>query len=345
MHYAHFSIEEREQIQYGLWEKKSVRAIAKVIGRSPASVSREINRNRDGRNRYFPRPAHERAIKKRSSRGRENRLKNDTIRQYVIGHLKLRWSPEQIAGRVKKDIPGSNISHEAIYQFIYHQIHRDGWGLLKQGCEDLRSCLRRRKKRRTHKGMRRSQRVLKMPGLSIDVRPKVVDQRARIGDWESDTVESVNHRSGINTLVERKTGLVFITRLKNKTSEATVLAIESRLSTLPTQTKKTITFDNGPENQRWEAIEEKTGITCFFAHPYRSCERGTNENTNGLIRDFYQKKTDFTVISDEELWAVENNLNHRPRKRFGWLTPLEVFAKELERFNISINMLSVAVAG
>ncbi len=345
MQYQHFSIEEREKIQYGLWQKKSRRDIAKEIGRSSSSVCREINKNRSQRNIYTPRSAHERALVKRKSRGRQDRLKNGIIRKYVVKELKKRTSPEQIAGRICKELPGQKISHEAIYQFIYAQIRRDGWGYLKPGCEDLRPYLRRRKKRRTHKGMRRCQKMSVERGISIDLRPKIVSCRARIGDWESDTVASKDNGTGINTLVERKTGLVFITRLKDKTSEATVSAIESRVKDLPDKVKQTATFDNGPENQKWQELEERTRIKCFFAHPYCSGERGTNENTNGLIRDYFPKKTDFNTITNEQLQEVEILLNNRPRKRLGWLTPLEVFSKELDSFNISINMPSVALVG
>lgn len=348
MQYTHFTIEEREQIQYGRWEKKSVRIIAKELGRSPSSVSREIGRNKDYKNRYNPRGSHCRALLKRKSRGRHDRLKNKVIRDYVISELKQRTSPEQIAGRLRIVHPGQSISHEAIYQFIYSQVYRNGWGVLKPGHEDLRSCLRRRKKRRIHHGARRCQRVLKAPGISIDFRPSIVDHKSRIGDWESDSVASKDNGAGINTFLERKTGLVFITKLADKTSQSTFLAIESRTRFLPRELKQTATFDNGSENQRWEELEQSTGIKCFFAHAYHFWERGANENTNGLIRDFFPKKTDFTRVSSEELQAVEDNLNNRPRKRLNWLTPNEVFQKELNKFNIQINntnITSVALAG
>lgn len=346
MRYKHLSIEEREQIQQGLWQKKSLQQIAKELGRQPSSISREIERNRPPeRFLYTPRLSHERALKKRKSRGRQDRLKNDAIREYVISHLKIRWSPEQIANRIKEDIPGENISHEAIYQYIYYQIHRNGWGLLRPGCQDLRIYLRRRKKRRTHKGTRRCQRIFKPRGTSINERPVVVSERARIGDWEGDTVESSDHKPGVNTLVERKTGLVLITKLKDKTSRATTEAVGCRMSALPERVKYSLTMDNGPENQNWQAMEEKTGLRTFFANAYHSWERGTNENTNGLIRDYFPKKTDFTMISQEEIQQVEYLLNTRPRKRLGWKTPLEVFSKELNRFNIILKMPSVALAG
>jgi len=330
MKYKHFTIEEREKIQEMLWQKSSIRTIAAALGRSASSVSREIKRNMDslGRRRYIPRVAHEKALIKRKNRGRKDRLKNQTVRDYVIDHLKERWSPEQIAGTIESEMR-ENISHEAIYQFIYHQIHRDGWGLLKHDCEDLRIYLRRRKKRRTHKGFRRCQRVFRSKGVSISERPNIVEQRERLGDWESDSVESIDHKPGINTFVERKTGLVFITKLKNRTSEATISAIESRTKHLPKRTKQTATFDNGPENQKWQEFEKRTGFKSFFANAYHSWERGTNENTNGLIRDYFPKKTDFTMITNEQIQEVEDFLNNRPRKRLSWKTPLEAFSVAL----------------
>lgn len=331
MEYTHFTIEEREKIQEMLWQRLSIRAMAKNLNRSASSVSREIQRNLDslGRRFYVPRAAHSRALAKRKCRGRVGRLKNQVLRDYVVVHLKEKWSPEQISAKVKMEI-GENISHEAIYQFVYHQIHRDGWGLLRPGCEDLRVYLRRRKKRRTKKGFRRCQRIFEPQGQSINVRPAVVAERKRIGDWESDTVESIDHKPGINTFVERKTGLVLITKLRNKSSEATIAAIESRIKDLPSRVKLTATFDNGPENRKWQELEKRTGLQTFYANAYHSWERGTNENTNGLIRDYFPKKTDFTQVSKQELQKVEQALNNRPRKRLGWKTPLEMFSVALQ---------------
>ena len=344
--YKHLSIEEREYIQQGLWQKKSLQQIARELGRQSSSISREINRNLPPEHfLYTPRLSHERALKKRKSRGRTNRLKNDAIREYVISHLKLRWSPEQISHRIREDIPGSRISHEAIYQYIYHQIHRQGYGYLKPGCQDLRAYLRRRKKRRAHKGQRRCQRVFRPRGVSINERPKIINERMRLGDWEGDTVESKDRKPGVNTLVERKTGVVFITKLKGKTSQATLEAVGSRLSSLPKESRQSLTTDNGPENQDWQETEEMVKIKCYFANAYHSWERETNENTNGLIRDYFPKKTDFNTITNEQLQQVEYLLNTRPRKRLNWLTPFEVFSKELNQFNIILKMPSVALAG
>ena len=330
MQYKHFSVEEREAIQEGLWEGRSIRSLATELGRSHSAVVRELQRHRSPeKGLYRPRVAHEKALAKRKSRGRHERLKNEQVRTFVVAHLKHRHSPEQIAGIITREL-GEAISHEAIYQFIYAQVQRDGYGRVKPGCEDLRPCLRRRRKRRVPHGARRCHRVLKPQGPSIDERPAVVERRSRIGDWESDTVESKDHKPGLNTLVERKTGLVFITKLTDKTGAATRTAIVRRLAPVPSSAKRTITFDNGAENRDWRPIADGTGAACYFAHPYHSWERGTNENTNGLIRDYFPKKTDFTTITDEEIAFVERELNERPRKRLGWRSPLQVWSGALQ---------------
>ena len=327
MAHTQLSVEEREEIQQGLWRKESVRSIAKRLGRSHSSIVREINKNLPPeRRQYTPRLANERAYEKRKSRGRTDRLKNSEIRQYVVSHLKESWSPEQIAGRMKIDLPHYAISHEAIYQFVYAQVYRAGYGYLKPGKEDLRPYLRRKQKRRQVRGARKGQRIFKSKGSSIDERPSSVDLRTRIGDWEGDTVESRDHAPGVNTLLERKSGLYLVTKVKDKTSRATREAVVSRLAELPAHT---LTVDNGPENQRWEEIETALGIDCFFAHPYRSCERGANENANGLLREYFPKGTDFRDIPDERIAEVEYALNTRPRKRHGFRTPLEIWSGAL----------------
>jgi IS30 family transposase len=266
-------------------------------------------------------------MRKRRSRGRTLRLKNDSVRSYVTSHLFRRWSPEQIAGRMRQEI-GETISHEAIYQYIYAQL-QPGNGLPRKGCLDLRPYLRRRKKARSPKGMRRREKLFIPSRFTIDARPSVVASRSRLGDWEGDTVESVLHKPGVNTLVERKTGLVFVTKLEGKTSADTIAAVSKRFEILPPSLKHTLTLDRGRENRRFEELEEKTGLRCFLAHAYHAWERGTNENTNGLLRDYFPKKTDFAMIPEEELAYVERELNSRPRKRLGWRTPYEAVSVAL----------------
>jgi IS30 family transposase len=326
MKYKHLSIEEREKIQELLWQNTSIRDIAKVIGRSVSSISRELKRNKPLLfDRYTPRIANEKALKQRKSRGRKLRLKSYFIRRYVIDHLKMRFSPEQIAGRLTLEYPNEKISHEAIYQYIYNQVYREGYGYLKPNHEDLRIYLKRRHKRRTIKGMRKGQRIFKHKGISIEERPKEVEKRKILGHWEGDSVVSRKSKFGLNTLVERKTGLVFITRIKNGTAVETSNAVVKRLQEVPLSFRRTLTLDNGVENFGYKETENQLQLSCYFAHPYSSWERGTNENTNGLIRHYFPKGTDFALIEEEAIQAVEWALNNRPRKRLGWRTPLEVF--------------------
>ena len=304
--------------------------MAKELGRHHTSLSREIRRHNPLEpKRYTPRTAQERALVRRKSRGRKDRLKNDTIRMYVKKRLKESWSPEQIAGCIRSDT-GERISHEAIYQYIYAQVHRDGWGYVKPDHEDLRVYLKRRRKRRMKKGMRKSQRIWKPKGASIELRPKVVDKRTRVGDWEGDSVISKKSKVALNTLVERKTGLVFITRIPDGTADSTEVAVVKRLGELPHSLRHTLTVDNGSENACALKLEDLLDIDCYNAHPYASWERGTNENTNGLIRWYLPKGTDFATITDEEITAIEFALNTRPRKRLGWKTPLQAMSGALE---------------
>jgi IS30 family transposase len=196
---------------------------------------------------------------------------------------------------------------------------------MKIGYHDLRKYLKRRHKRRGQKGGRSVQRVFRPKGPSIDDRPREVATRTTVGHWETDSVISRKSKVGLNTLVERKTGLVFITRIRDRTSEATKNAVVKRLSVVPKKVRESVTSDNGTENFLYDEVEFTLDISWFFAHPYHSWERGTNENTNGLIRWYFPKGTDFATISDETIKVVEDALNNRPRKRLGWKTPLEVF--------------------
>jgi len=325
MKFKHLTIEEREKIQSMMWEKRSIREIAQAIGRSPSSVSREVNKNIPLHRSYRPRLADERAQEKRKSRGRKLRLKNGFIRRYVICKLKDGYSPEQIAGRLTEDHPNESISHEAIYQYIYNHVHREGRGELKRHHHDLRQYLKRRHKRRGQRGMRSVQRVFKPKGPSIDLRPKEVEKRKVVGHWEGDSMISKQSSMRLNTLVERKTGLVFITKIENGTAQKTKEAVVKRLKDVPQGFRQTLTTDNGQENFAYADIMKELDIDYFFAHPYHSWERGTNENTNGLMRWYLPKGTDFATISDETIKAIETALNNRPRKRLGWRTPLEAF--------------------
>lgn len=324
--YKQLSIEEREKLQLMFWQKQSVRSIARELDRSPSSISREINKNRrsDGKRLYIPRTAHERAIIKRSSRGERKMVKDSGLRSYVIKYLKLGWSPEQISAKAEKII-NTKISHEAIYQYIYAQVHRNGHGYIRPGCEDLRPYLARRKKRRSQKGMRASYRIDKGPLPSIESRPKEADLRIDVGHWESDLIVSKQSKYKLKTINERASGLVFIEKVKNGTIQKTNEAVINRLRNIPKEQRKTLTMDRGSENLGYIEIEKKLNMSCFYAHSYASWERGSNENLNGLIRRFLPKGTDFRNITDKQIKHIEYLLNSRPRKRYGYKSPYEVF--------------------
>jgi len=320
------SIEEREAIQMGLWDKRSIRDIARELGRPPSTVSREVARNARGpRPRYIPRLAQERAQERVLNRGRRARLKSEEIRKYVGQMLRNHYSPEQIAGRIGIDRPGAKISYEAIYKYIYAQYHRDGYGRCTG--EDLRIYLKRRHKTRYPKYIPfRPQRLKIMGAVSITERPQEIERREELGHWEGDSIISRQSKYGLNTLVERKSGLVFITKIRNRKAEETAQAVITRMSVLPRRKKQTLTLDNGPENSGHKIITSALKTKCYFARPYHSWERGTNENTNRLIRYYFPKRTDFAKITERQIRRVEEILNNRPRKRLQWLTPLEVFS-------------------
>ena len=325
MNYKQLSVEEREKIQEGLWAKKSYRTIARELGRSPASISREIGRNQPPeRFRYTPRLANERARKNRKKRGREKRLKNDELRDYVVSHLKLGWSPEQIAATAK-DVTGTSVSHEAIYRFVYARVSMAS-NLIYRHQEDLRPYLARHRRQRMKKGMRKPYRIDKGPLPSIESRPKGIEARRTIGHWEDDSIVcSPTIPVRLRTTNERKSGLVFIDKAHDRTmAEANRITLK-RFGKLPRHLRRTLTRDRGAENMGYAILEKELGTKVFFAHAYHSWERGSNENTNGLIRRFFPKKTDFRNVSDKEIRMVERLLNSRPRKRLGWKTPYQVF--------------------
>lgn len=317
MQYNHLSIEERETIQAMLWEKHSLRHIARVLGRSVSSIVREIQRNKPPeRNRYAPRLAHERAVTKRSCRGTPRLEKDTELYRYVVYHLKLGWSPEQIAS-----VHGG-ISHEAIYQHVYRQVYRNGHGYMKPGHEDLRPYLPRRRKRRMVKGFRVPRRILKGELPSIDERPVL----SGVGHWEDDSiVYTPTSPIRLRTTNELRSGLVFIDKVSERTMRAANQATIQRLSLLPKQYRQTLTRDRGAENLGYAELEKVLGIKCYFAHPYHSWERGANENLNGLIRRYLPKGTDFSTVTDAQLKHIEHLINSRPRKRLGWKSPYQVF--------------------
>lgn len=311
-------------------DKKSISEIAEELNRPKSTISREINgKPRIGRGKYNADRAQRESENNRKNQGRESKFNYEPLKDYTIKKLKLGWSPEQIKLRLPIDYPNDKkmrISYEAIYQFVYSQIHRNGNGALKKDCEDLRGYLARRHTRRQKKGLRKAQkleRTLSLP--SIEDRPKEVEKRKKIGHWEDDTLVSRQSKARIKSVNERVSGLVFFGKTVNGTTKECDKVLVDRLKNIPVEFRKTLTRDRGVENFGYETIEEQLNLSCFFAHPYCSQERGSNENANGLFRRYFPKKTDFSKITEQEISQVEYLINSRPRKRHCGLTPYEVF--------------------
>jgi transposase, IS30 family len=322
MGYKHLTEEERYQIDDLKREGFNQTEIAKQMGRSPSTLSRELSRNQ-GERGWRPRQAQHKAIARLVERGSNNAAKiSEEAWQYAVKHLtEDQWSPEQIAGRLALEGLGT-ISHETIYQRILEDKNEGG---------TLYTHLRCKKKRKKRYGSARPARNAIPNRVDIDERPAIVDSRERIGDWEGDTIIG-SHNGGavIASMVERKSRFTCLAKSKNKTTAAVTSSINKRMLPLA-DLVDTVTLDNGLEFSLHEMMAEALDADIYFAKPYHSWERGLNENTNGLVRQYYPKKVSFDNITDDELRHVENKLNNRPRKCLGYKTPFEVLSKSYEK--------------
>jgi transposase, IS30 family len=310
--YRRITYEDRCQIYALNTRGASQESIAEVLGVSQSAVSREICRN-GGQRGYRFKQAEAKAQARQAIRSKPRKL-TAPVRRKIEGKLRqMRWSPEQISGWLRDQ--GIKLSHERIYQMIW-QDKRDGGNLWR--------CLRRRGKRYNKRAGKNAGRGLIPNRTDISERPAIVARKARLGDWEGDTVVSAGHNGGLLTLVERKSKLTKISKLRRSTARATQRATVRRLKPI-NNFVHTITFDNGKEFAAHQDIAHALKARIFFATPYHAWERGLNENTNGLIRDFFPKGTDFSTISNAEVTKVERLLNARPRKSLGFRSPQEVF--------------------
>lgn len=313
-------------------DRKTITNIAQELKRPVSAISREIGgRPRQGRGKYRADRRQEEVEKSYSKQGRKSKFSYSPLKEYTVSKLKIGWSPEQIEIRLPIEYPKDKrmrISYEAIYQYIYEQIHRKGNGIVKQGHEDLRKYLSRRHTRRQKKGFRKAQKIERMSILpSIEMRPKEAEKRKEVGHWEGDTLVSRESKQRIKSINERVTGVTFFGKTENGAAIACDKVTIDRLSIIHPCYRKTLTQDRGTENFEYQTVEKELKINCFFAHPYCSHERGSNENGNGLFRRFFPKGTNFDTITNEEIAEVEYLLNTRPRKRFNGLTPFEMFYK------------------
>jgi IS30 family transposase len=315
--YKHLSLEEREKMAIYQAEGKSYRAIARLLDRDRTTIGRELKRNKKGNDRYLPITATKYAKQRKHESGKKYRLKNDYIRRIVHRCLNLFWTPEQIAGRLKMKSPEHSISHEAIYQYIY--------------CEapQLIKCLAKKHKRRFQKVKSRKKDKTKIPNrVSILKRPEEVNLRQVFGHWEADSIVSSMSISILNVLYERISRYTIITGLSNKSANLTQRAVKLRLAEFPDYARQSISYDNGTENAMHEQVNKYLGSASYFCEPYHSWEKGGVENTNGLIRRFFPKKTDLAKVPEHQIARVQFLLNNRPRKCLGFKTPAEVFYQQ-----------------
>ena len=321
--YEQLSTEEREQIYLYLHQGKGYREIGRLVGRHHSTIQREVSRN--GRRkeeaqgiRYSPQEA-ERQAKQRRKEGRKRKLESSGVQRFVIRCLGKQWSPEQIAGRLKKRVPQEAVSYETIYQFIYsekvHRLHL--WDFLPRR-HSRRQSLYGRKVKGVGRGC--------IPYRKwIEERSPEANQRRIVGHWESDVMEGLRReKEALSVTVERKSGYVFIDKLLEKRARARTEGLVRLFQRLPQGYARSLTLDNGLENWRHRSFTQQTGCPVYFCHPYHAWEKGTVENTIGLIRRFIPKKTSLQTMDHADLLAIQDLLNHRPRKRLGFLTPYEV---------------------
>jgi|SRR6185369_16781553 len=321
VHYRHLSGLDRDRIAHWYRDGVSVSAIAHRLGRNKSSISRELRRNvANAKSTYYAYAAQTCAVERASTSHRRARLKTQQIREYVERKLKHGWSPEQISAKLPQRVPGSKISTEAIYQYVYDpQV---------QQSVDLRRYLWRRHKRRHLKGERKTRKCPTIPNRTpIDQRPSHIGERKEFGHWEADTIVSRKSLAAVSVTCERKSRLVRLRKMERKTSREMVRGVTDALGALPIHARRSLTYDNGSENVDHQLINDELGTVSYFCQPFHSWEKGTIENTIGLVRRYIPKGTDLAKVSQAKLNRIERILNARPRKCLSFQTPQKIFKR------------------
>lgn len=307
------TIQERDRIAELLGHGALQTEIAADLGRAPSTISRELARNRTG-STYYAGQAQHLAQRRRSERPLERKLDDPRLDHFVRSGLAQLWSPEQIAGRLKREALDDRrrcVSAPTIYAWIRHSPDRPHW----------EACLRRRGRRPP----RRKNATTTGDAARIAERPEVIEQRGRLGDFEGDTVLGPPGTGGVATLVDRRSRYSILVKVQSKQADHVHQKIKQRLTAVAAERRHSITFDNGSEFARCDRLEGHLGLKLYFADPGCPHQRGTNENTNGLIRQYFPKGTDFRDITHDEVRRAEFLLNNRPRACLGFRTPSEVF--------------------
>lgn len=324
------NLAQRLAIGTGVSAGMSHARIAEAIGFSRSTVSREIARHRtkDGYDPYSAQMQADRDARRPKARILD---KNMRARAYVLGKLCLRWSPRQISAKMREDFPddrGMHVSHEAIYQALYVQ----GKGSLRQELKLEKALRSGRRSRlpRSRLSAKRGKDKSWVEGCEISLRPAEAADRAVPGHWEGDLVIGGDLKSCLITLVERRTRFLLAERLELHPTELVTTKLAEMAEGIPSALMRTVTWDQGMEMASHMSFTERTGVKVYFCDPHSPWQRGTNENTNGLIRDYFPKGTDFTKVTDEEVREMQDQLNGRPRETLGWKNPAEALAKLLE---------------
>jgi IS30 family transposase len=320
----HLTPEQRYTISVMLKANYSRKEIASAIGKDKSVLSREINRNCDQRNGEYKSDLATKNYEQGQAEKPRHITFTSTIKGYVIKGLKNDLSPEQIAGRAKLD-GISCVSHERIYQYVWRE-KKEGGNLF----EHLRHTGRKYRRR----GSAKDKRGIIKDRVDIEQREKIVDEKTRFGDLEIDTVIGQNHQGALLTINDRVTSLVWIRLLESKHAEPLTESTIQALMPLKEELK-TITSDNGKEFAKHQEIAQALDINFYFAKPYHSWERGANENTNGLIRQYFPKGTSFENITHQQVEYVQNKLNNRPRKKLGFLSPNEFYQKKFSNQKVA----------
>lgn len=317
--YLRMSLAEREELSIQYAQGRSLRSIARELHRSPSTISRELARNRTGF--YYRAVTAQRKAQRRCYRKPRRLAVDGRLRHTVLNLLRKQWSPEQIRDRLRRDYPnepGFHVSAETIYSYLY---------VLPRGelRRELLSHLRQHRKTRRPRSRGADRRGQIPEMISIEERPPEVADRTIPGHWEGDMILGRGHQSALGTLVERTTRTLLLVRLKSQDAVSVRRAFARKLRHVPKQMKLSLTYDRGKEMAEHRLFTKDTTMKVYFAHPQSPWERGTNENTNGLIRQYFPKGTDFNEVSDYQIRKVQDRLNGRPRKVLDAQTPFEAF--------------------
>ena len=295
--------------------------IAARLSKDEGSVSREISRNKNASGKYTAGLADKKSSTRRKEGKRKSRklIKDKKLRRAVLAQLKKKKSPEQIGGKRKRD-GKAYVVHETVYSYIYD--YQPNW---KQYLRQKKGKYRRRHGTQTREYAREQAKKRR-----IDQRPAIVELRTEIGHWEGDTIRGKEKTTAIATHVERVSGYAIADKLDHATAKNLKQKTVRSFARIPTGKKKTETLDNGIEFSEYELMEKETGVAIYFAYPYHSWERGSNENFNGLLRQYFPKGSNFATVTQKDVSRAIRELNHRPRKRLNYLTPYEVFVKGMK---------------